>query len=212
MPRLYLVRHGETTSNVMKRLDTAMPGAALTDFGGRQAARFGLENIAASGRPVTLISSVARRAQQTAEVVDGLHEVQVGDLEDRNDKEAYLTFSSIVERWHHGETSVALPGGESLDDVFDRYLPVVEDLAQRYLAGPQGRDVYVVSHGAAIRLIAARLAGIDPGFAVSNHLPNTGVVELSYAPGSDSAWSAHRWGDRLAPFAGDAAGEDNPMG
>ena len=70
----------------------------------------------------------------------------------------------------------------------------------------------MVSHGAAIRLIAARLAGIDPGFAVSNHLPNTGVVELSYAPGSDSAWSAHRWGDRLAPFAGDAAGEDNPMG
>ena len=37
------VRHGETTSNVMKRLDTAMPGAALTDFGVRQAARFALE-------------------------------------------------------------------------------------------------------------------------------------------------------------------------
>ncbi len=248
MTRLFLVRHGETTSNVMRRLDTALPGAALTDFGVRQAARFALGNDgvlndrmlndSGSARPA-LISSVARRAQQTAEVVgglwgidsevvDGLHEVQVGDLEDRNDREAYETFGSVVERWHHGETSVALPGGESLDDVFARYLPAVDEIARRYLRGPQGRDVYVVSHGAAIRLIAARLADVDPGFAVGNHLANTGVVELGYAPEGDSAegdsaegdptaggnpWSVHRWGDRVAPFVhDDAEGDPDRMG
>ena len=128
MARLYLVRHGETTSNVMKRLDTAMPGAALTDFGVRQAARFALERPVEAVQPPVLISSLAVRAQQTAEVIgglwgidpdvaDGLHEVQAGDLEDRFDKEAYETFASVVQRWHHGETAVPIPGGESLDDV-----------------------------------------------------------------------------------------------
>ncbi|GAB09867.1 putative phosphoglycerate mutase [Gordonia araii NBRC 100433] len=225
MPRLYLVRHGETTSNVMRRLDTAMPGAALTDFGVRQAARFALENARADERPTVLVSSVARRAQQTAEVVgnlwgvepevaDGLHEVQVGDLEDRNDAEAYKAFGEVVEKWHHGDTAVSLPGGESLDDVFGRYLPVIDEVTRKYLVGPEGRDVYVVSHGAAIRLVAARLAEVDPHFAVSNHLPNTGVVELSYAADGDAdgTWAAHRWGDRVAPFEPDAEGDASPMG
>ena len=67
MARLHLVRHGETTSNVMRRLDTALPGAALTDFGVRQGVRFALEN--AREQPAVLVSSVARRAEQTAELI-----------------------------------------------------------------------------------------------------------------------------------------------
>ncbi|MFT3901415.1 MAG: histidine phosphatase family protein [Gordonia sp. (in: high G+C Gram-positive bacteria)] len=212
MARLYLVRHGETTSNVMKRLDTAMPGASLTDFGVRQAARFALDRSGDVEQQAVLISSQARRAQQTAEVIGGLwgvepevtaglHEVQVGELEDRDDEEAYKTFGSVVERWHHGETAVAMPGGESLDEVIARYVPVVDGIAERHLVGPDAKDVFVVSHGAAIRLIAAHLASIDPHFAVKNYLPNTGVVELSYAPDEPEInWSAHRWGDRVAPF------------
>ena len=42
MGSLHLVRHGQTTSNVMARLDTRLPGAGLTDFGARQAVRFAL--------------------------------------------------------------------------------------------------------------------------------------------------------------------------
>lgn len=224
MPRLYLVRHGETTSNVMRRIDTALPGAQLTDFGVRQAARFALDRPDVAERSPVLLSSVARRAQQTAEVIgglwgidpvvtEGIHEVQVGDLEDRNDDEAYKLFGGVVEKWHHGESSVELPGGESLDAVLARYLPVIDEVARSYLAGPDGRDVYVVSHGAAIRLIAARLAAVDPAFALRNHLPNTGLVELSYEPDTaDQRWAAHRWGGRTAPFDTDEDGDDTPMG
>ncbi|MFT4199934.1 histidine phosphatase family protein [Gordonia sp. (in: high G+C Gram-positive bacteria)] len=225
MARLYLVRHGETTSNVMKRLDTAMPGASLTDFGVRQAARFALDRSGDVERQAVLVSSLARRAQQTAEVIgglwgvepqvsEGLHEVQVGELEDRSDEEAHKAFAGVVERWHHGETSVEMPGGESLDAVIERYVPVVDDIARRHLVGPDARDVYVVSHGAAIRLIAAHLASIDPKFAVRNYLPNTGLVELSYTPDEpDITWSAHRWGNRVAPFlSDDEKSPDEPMG
>lgn len=216
MARLYLVRHGETTSNVMNRLDTAMPGAALTDFGVRQAARFALERPDVPVQPPVLVSSRAVRAQQTAEVIgglwgidpdvaEGLHEVQAGDLEDRNDKEAYDLFASVVQRWHHGETSIPIPGGESLDDVVARYLPALDEIVSRHLVGPEGRDVYIVSHGAAIRLIAARLAQMEPKFAARNHLPNTGVVELGYTPDDERPWTAHRWGVHEAPFTADGA-------
>ncbi|AZG46887.1 histidine phosphatase family protein [Gordonia insulae] len=206
MARLHLVRHGETTSNVMRRLDTALPGAALTDFGVRQGVRFALEHPIAE--PAILVSSQARRAQQTAElmgsvwgvepaVADGIHEVQVGELEDRFDDDAHEVFKDVVDRWHRGELEARIPGGESLAMVYDRYLPVIDELSGRHLAGEDPRDVYVVSHGAAIRLIAARLAGVDPTFAASTHLRNTGSIELEYV---DGLWRLLRWGAVTGPF------------
>ena len=81
--------------------------------------------------------------------------------------------------------------------VLERYLPVVTDLAQRYLSGPDARDVYLVSHGAAIRLVAAHLAGIDGKFAAATHLANTGSIELEY---TDGLWVPQRWGATRAPF------------
>ncbi|MFW0786274.1 histidine phosphatase family protein [Gordonia sp. CPCC 206044] len=206
MARLHLVRHGETTSNVMRRLDTALPGADLTDFGVRQGVRFALEH--QPEEPVVLVSSAARRARQTAEMIssvwgvqpdvaDGIHEVQVGELEDRTDDDAHGVFKDIVDRWHRGELEARIPGGESLAMVYQRYLPVIDDLAGRHLIGDNQRDVYVVSHGAAIRLIAARLAGVDPTFAASTHLKNTGSIELEYV---DGLWVCRRWGAETGPF------------
>lgn len=206
MARLYLVRHGETVANVMRRLDTALPGSSLTDFGARQGVQFGLEY--REQRSSILVSSQARRAQQTAELIggvwetehqitEGIHEVQVGDLENRLDREAHETFAGVVRSWHRGEIDTKLPGGESLEMVYERYLPVVERLAETHLRGDEQRDVYLVSHGAAIRLVAARLAGVDPEFAMKNYLPNTGTIELEWV---ESTWVCRRWGGNVGPF------------
>ncbi|WP_051198495.1 histidine phosphatase family protein [Gordonia shandongensis] len=217
MARLHLVRHGETTSNVLKQLDTALPGASLTDFGARQGVRFGLENPVTG--PAVLVNSVARRARQTAELigsawdasteaVEGVHEIQVGDLEGRSDREAHELFHDTVVRWHRGDLDARLPGGESLEMLHDRYLPVIDDLVGTYLTGPDQRDVYLVSHGAAIRLVAAHLARLDPEFAMKNYLPNTGSVELELR---DGVWICHAWGDAPLPETPDlVAGEGAP--
>ncbi|WP_139808794.1 histidine phosphatase family protein, partial [Mycobacterium avium] len=63
----------------------------------------------------------------------GIHEVQVGRLENRNDDEAVAEFNAIYERWHRGELEVPLPGGETGSEVLDRYLPVLTELRLRYL-------------------------------------------------------------------------------
>lgn len=205
--RLILVRHGQSHANVERRLDTRPPGADLTDLGVQQARDFAR---ARSRPPGLLLHSVARRAAQTAEAiaaefgmapmhVEGIHEVQAGDLEDRTDDDAIAEFNAVYQRWHEGDLDAAMPGGESGRQVLDRYLPVVTDLRLRFLDDDDwGHDVVVVSHGAAIRLAAAALAGVDGSFVLDHHLANTEAVAL--APITDGRWSCVRWGVRTPPF------------
>lgn len=204
--RLVLLRHGQSTANVERKLDTRPPGAPLTSLGREQALAFAQ----GQGRPAILTHSVATRAAETAAVIGaelglpthevvGIHEVQVGDLENRNDDEAIGEFNSIYERWHHGELDLPLPGGESGNEVLDRYVPVLTELRVRYLDDHEFHgDIVVVSHGAAIRLASAVLAGVDASFALNNHLENAQSVML--APITDGRWSCLRWGSLTPPF------------
>jgi broad specificity phosphatase PhoE len=208
--QLVLLRHGQSYGNVERRLDTRPPGAELTPLGRDQARAFarGLQ------RPALVTHSVATRASQTAAVigaeldvatteVDGIHEVQVGELENRSDDEAVAEFNAIYERWHHGELHVPLPGGETGRDVLDRYVPVLTDLRMRYLDNDDwDADIVVVSHGAAIRLAAAALGGVEADFALDNHLGNAESVVL--APVTDGRWSCVRWGTLTPPFRSQA--------
>lgn len=206
--RLVLVRHGQSHANVDRRLDTRLPGAELTPLGRDQARTFART---ATSRPAVLLHSVATRAAQTAaeisaEVnvsvseVTGIHEVQVGDLENRNDDDAIAEFGALYRRWLEGERDVEMPGGESANQVLDRYLPVLTDIRINYLDDDNWTsDVVVVSHGAAIRLTAAVLAGVDSSFALDHHLANTEAVTLT--PVTDGRWTCVQWGTLTPPFS-----------
>jgi broad specificity phosphatase PhoE len=205
--RLVLVRHGQSFGNVDRRLDTRPPGSELTALGRDQARAFARD---LTSLPGLLLHSVATRAAQTAaeisaevdvpasEVV-GIHEVQVGDLENRNDDAAVAEFDAIYQRWHEGERDVPLPGGETANQLLDRYLPVLTDLRMRYLDDDDWTsDIVVVSHGAAIRLTAAVLAGVESSFVLDHHLANTEAVVLT--PVTDGRWSCVQWGTLAPPF------------
>ena len=204
--RLVLLRHGQSYSNVERRLDTRPPGAELTALGRDQARAFARR----WQRPAMLAHSVATRAWQTAAVIGtevhaatlevaGVHEVQVGKLEGRNDDEAVAEFNAIYERWHRGELDVPLPGGETGNDVLDRYVPALTELRVRYLDDDDWNgDIVIVSHGAAIRLASAVLAGVDGNFALDHHIENAQSVVLT--PITDGRWSCVRWGTLTPPF------------
>ncbi|MCV7430033.1 histidine phosphatase family protein [Mycolicibacterium bacteremicum] len=205
--RLVLVRHGQSHGNVERRLDTRPPGAALTDLGHQQARAFA----ANWSHPVGIIAhSVATRARETAAGIaaglhlptlelEGIHEVQVGDLENRNDQAAIDEFEAVYRRWHEGELDVPVPGGETGRQVLDRAVPVLTELRVRHLDDRRrSDDIVVVSHGAAIRLVSAVLAGVDSSYAFDNHLSNTECVVLS--PITDGRWSCVQWGEATPPF------------
>ncbi len=205
--RLVLVRHGQSFGNVDKRLDTRPPGAELTPLGREQARDFA-KTLATP--PGLLLHSVATRALQTAGqiggVVDvlarevaGIHEVQAGDLENRNDDAAVDEFHAVYQRWLEGERDVSMPGGENANQVLDRYLPVLDELRTRYLDDDSWtEDIVVVSHGAAIRLTAAVVADVPSSFALDHHLANTEFVVLT--PEGDQRWSCVQWGTLTPPF------------
>lgn len=217
--KLVLVRHGQTFSNVDKILDTALPGAALTDHGHEQARRYGA-SIEASP-PGILVSSFAQRAVQTAGHIgaatsitpqqrEGIHETQAGEWEGRSDDVAHKGFTEMYGRWHAGDLDARVPGGDSARSVLDRYVPVLDALREEFLTGPDVPDVIVVSHGAAIRLVAAVLAGVDGEFAADNHLDNTETVEL--LPTAGGGWECVRWGTFVPPFEGKGSRTaDNPI-
>lgn len=205
--RLVLVRHGQSQGNVERRLDTRPPGAHLTDLGRDQARAFARH----WPHEIAMVAhSVALRSSQTAAEIgdelglqphefEGIHEVQAGELENRSDDAAVEEFNTIYQRWHEGHLEVRMPEGESATQVLDRYLPVVAQLRVRYLDDDAWLgDIVMVSHGAAIRLVAATLAGVDGSFALDHHLSNAESVVL--APITDGRWSCLHWGDKAPPF------------
>jgi broad specificity phosphatase PhoE len=196
--RLVLARHGQTPANVERVLDTVLPGPGLTDLGRLQAEALGKELVADPRGPVTaLVSSPARRARETAGlvapavgltpgVVEGTHEVQVGDLEGRNDDDSIARFRATYDAWREGDVTARMPGGESGRDVLDRYLPALEELRAEH---PDG-TVVLVSHGAVLRLVAHALVGEIPDLGPDDHVDNCGRVVLG---ADDAGWSLEAW-------------------
>ncbi|ANY06679.1 histidine phosphatase family protein [Pseudonocardia sp. HH130630-07] len=195
--RLVLVRHGRTPANVVHSLDTGLPGPGLDELGHEQArAVAGL----LSGWPVrALYASRATRAQETAAPIGaalglpvgelaGAHEVFVGALDRRTDDEARAMFDDVFESWWDGDLTRPMPGGESARDVWDRFLPDVDAA----VAGVDSGAVVVVSHGAAIRLVALGLltGRPDEQFGRDNPIPNSGRVVLRRDP---DGWTRELW-------------------
>lgn len=199
--RLLLVRHGQTHSNIAHALDTAYPGAELTDLGRQQAER--LAASLAGERIHVVAASTLLRAQQTAAPVaearglpvmtlEGLREIGAADLEMRTDRDSIDAFRQVMASWATGELDVEMPGGTSGHEFlgrFDEAIQAIEDIGEALSAGAV--TALAVSHGSAIRTwIATHCEGVDaPGIARTN-LVNTGmfIVEGS----SRSGWRLDR--------------------
>jgi probable phosphoglycerate mutase len=198
--RLVLARHGQTAANVAKRLSTRPPGDPLTDLGQAQAQALGAR--LAQMDVAAVYASTAVRAQQTAApvaaahgldvtVVDDVHELFVGDLEDRADEAARERFYETEQAWEAGDADARLPGGESATEVFARFRPVIEQITK-----DASGAVVLVSHGGAIRIVAAALAGRA---TLPGYLPNTGIVVLFP---TDDGWELELV-DETVPQPGD---------
>lgn len=201
--RLLLVRHGQTPHNVAGALDTAFPGAALTALGRRQADAVPGALVA---EPVAgVFASPLVRTQLTAaplaaarglevDVRPGLEEISAGELELRSDEEAVQDYLACAAAWMAGDLDHALPGGGTGHAFLERYGAAVAGIADSH-----GEDatVAVFSHGAAIRVFATVVTGLDPDEAADLRLRNTGMVVLD---GTPERWTLTQW--HTAPLGG----------
>ncbi|MEU3274073.1 histidine phosphatase family protein [Saccharomonospora sp. NPDC006951] len=199
--RLYLVRHAESEANILKILNSALPGPPLTELGHSQASGLA-ERL--SGEPIAAVyASRATRAQQTAaplatslamsvQVIDGIQEVFVGDLEDRGDQEALMSYFTTAKAWASGDLSTGMPGGETGEQVRTRFLSAIGGLRAKHADVDADKAIVVVSHGGAIRLGAEWLAdNVGQELAGKELLGNTAMVRFESL--ADGRWRCLDW-------------------
>ena len=217
--RLLLIRHAQTTANVLGILDAAAPGPVLTPLGVRQAAVVP-QALAGVEIAAIFVSTLARTGETAVPLardrglavieLPGVHEIEAGELEGRADAESAKRYLETVFAWGQGQLQSSIPGATNGHEFFERFDASIADAAATVeaLAGNSGTAV-VFSHGAAIRVwVAGRATNIPLMFAGSHHLDNTGIVELN---GSlETGWSLTHW--QGTPVGGedlvDATAED----
>jgi probable phosphoglycerate mutase len=198
--RLILARHGQTDANIRMAIDALPPGGPLTEQGTRQAEELA-EQLATE--PVAAVyASTALRAQQTARpvarrhdldvtVVEGVHEIGVGELEGRNDHDSLRAFAEVFGTWaRDGDLSRAMPGGETGQQAVDRFTTALDGI----VAGHQHGVLVLVSHGAMLRLVAPVLAdNLDTLAGELGLLQNTARIVLDADPDAPGGWHCVEW-------------------
>lgn len=195
--RLLLIRHGQTTSNIGHHLDTAIPGADLSELGRAQAAA--IPAALAEERIDLIVVSDLVRTQQTAAplaeargiepwIRGGIREISAGDLEMRNDQEAIEAYVEGVFGWDV-DMDARVANGETGREVADRFDAVVAEVADA--VGEDGTAV-LVSHGAVMRVwTALRADDLDLEYAAHHWVPNTAMITLLGSP--EGGWVLESW-------------------
>ena len=159
MRRLFLVRHGESEWNAVRRLQ-GQADIALSPQGEAQA--IALASTVAQLAPDRVITSDLRRAHQTASLLGypdarqdaGLREVNVGDWTGLPIADIIAADAEAYRGWRAG--TFAPPGGEHWQDFSLRTANAVlseSETAKRLL---------VVCHGGVIRALLQTLLGLAP--------------------------------------------------
>lgn len=194
--RLFLIRHGQTPSNVEGFLDTAAPGPGLTELGLRQAAEIPdalqstpVDGVFASTLVRTQLTAAPLAADRGADVVvlPGIHEIEAGELEMKRDHTSVRVYLETAFAWGLGRLDVRMPGSGTGHEFFERF-----DASIQTVFETGAETAVVVSHGAAIRVwVAGRAINVPPSFAGEHDIQNTGVVELDGTP--DDGWTLLSW-------------------
>lgn len=159
MPRLLLLRHGQSIWNAEERWQ-GWADPPLSPLGVRQAAA-AARWLAGSGEPFAVVAcSDLVRARRTAEIVaeglglapvavdPGLRERDVGDWTGLTTAEIARRWPEELVAWRAGR-SQSTPGGEAEPAFVARLLAGLARLA----AGPATGPAVVVTHGGAIRAL-----------------------------------------------------------
>ncbi len=165
MTHIYLVRHGQTAWN-KEEIFRGRSDVPLNDTGLREA------ELAAEffrGREIKAIySSPLLRASQTAgkiadllslrvESLQGIIDMSFGVWEGRPLREVKATDGDRYHQWQEEPHRLKLPGGESLDEVRERSMGVLEGVIRRHAE----ETVIMVTHRVINKVILCAILGLD---------------------------------------------------
>ncbi|HEU0086116.1 MAG TPA: bifunctional RNase H/acid phosphatase [Pseudonocardiaceae bacterium] len=184
--RLLLLRHGQTEYSAQRRY-SGRRDLPLTELGERQAAA-AAARLATTNGVSAVLSSPTLRARQTAKPVadalgvplvvhDGLIETDFGAWEGLTFAEARQRDPELHARWLT-DTSVAPPGGESMDAVHRRVRRVRDQLLAEY----PDATLIAVTHVTPIKALLRMALDAGPSLLFRLHLDLASLSIAEFYP------------------------------
>ncbi|MFC1961765.1 histidine phosphatase family protein [Chloroflexota bacterium] len=164
MTEIFIVRHGETAWNVAEvfrgRLDVE-----LNETGRRQTELLA-EYLVGQGIAAVYASPLARARQTAAplaqrcgldlKIEPGLIDLDFGRWQGLSHQEVKEKFRELYRVWQYHPEQVRMPEGESLEEVRERALALVNDMLPQ-----QDGGIVLVSHRVVNKVLICALLGLD---------------------------------------------------
>ncbi len=162
---IILVRHGLTEWNRVERFRGRID-VPLNDTGLQQAEATG-RRVAAQWQPAAIYSSPLSRAVRTAEAIGrwsglevgidpGLVDIDYGNWQGLTPEEARIRWPDAIDLWYQMPQLADIPCGERLEEVRERGMKTVDELAARHA----GQTIVLVSHTVINRIILLGVLGL----------------------------------------------------
>ena len=186
MTKLILIRHGESSFNLVKRY-TGQTDVPLTELGQKQA-EITAQYILSNYKIDTIYSSDLSRAVKTAEPIANalnleiktdkrLREIFAGDWQGLYFSEVAKKYKEEYELYKKDRYLGRTSNGESMTDVLDRVYEALLEIAKEN----DGKCVLVSTHNGPIMAIQAPILNISLNDVKS--LSNNSVTEVDYENG-----------------------------
>ncbi len=189
--RLYFVRHGESTANLLLEFSNSGFKHPLTEKGVEQAQAVARS---LSGLQVAQIyTSPVMRAVQTAhilaeslqaplEITEALREWSVGIYEGTTDPVGWKLHDQVYDDWSIDQKfDSKMPGGESLNEIQARFTPFIEGLVKD--GRNSNQNIILVGHGGLYQAILPVIfKNVDFAFARQHGFPYTAYAMAETRP------------------------------
>jgi 2,3-bisphosphoglycerate-dependent phosphoglycerate mutase len=186
MPKLVLIRHGQSQWNLENRF-TGWIDVPLSPKGEEEAANAGRDLKAKGFKPDVAFTSALQRAQKTLDLVlkelgqtdlpvtkdQALNERHYGDLQGKNKAETAAEFGDEQVHIWRRSFDVPPPKGESLKDTAARTIPYFEAKIVPELVA--GKNVLIAAHGNSLRSIVMDIEKMTPEQILKTEI-GTGVA------------------------------------
>lgn len=183
--KLYFVRHGESTANILHEFSNSGWKHPLTDHGVEQVQTLAV-SLASKGI-TRLYSSPVMRAVQTAEILsqawrvslkidEALREWSVGILEGTRDPKGWEMQHKVMQDWFvHRRLQSKIAEGESFLEIQARFVPFINKVVEQFQEADE--QVVLVGHGGLyIAMLPVILQNIGIEYSLHSVFPNTGYV------------------------------------
>lgn len=165
MKKIFLVRHGESKWNVLKKIQ-GQQDVPLTDRGKSQAYQIGDRLL--SEKIDSIYSSDLKRAYDTATIIGKklqidvnpmteLREINFGQWEGASYDKIYSTNHKEIILWRKAPEKLNIDGIESLKKLQLRAMSAVKKI----INSETGNNILIVSHSATLKTIILGLLNID---------------------------------------------------